>query len=149
VEDLLHGLRTRQRWRAVREDDVRAIIEQSDKQRFQMDGGRIRALYGHSISQHIARQPADPPAWLFHGTSARAVGPIRREGLRSMRRQSVHLSTDEETARAVARRRPGPWVILRIDAQAAREAGVRFYRGAEQVWLADAIPPSFIHIPPS
>jgi putative RNA 2'-phosphotransferase len=113
-----------------------------------MEGGRIRALYGHSISRRIARPPADPPAWLFHGTSARAAEAIRREGLRSMGRQWVHLSTDEETARAVARRRPGPWVILRIDARGARQSGVAFYRGNQQVWLADAIPPSFVQIPP-
>lgn len=65
-----------------------------------------------------------------------------------MNRQYVHLSTDRETARQVARRRPGPHVILTIDAAGAHAQGVRFYRGNEGVWLSDPIPPPYIRALP-
>ena len=61
-----------------------------------------------------------------------------------LKRQYVHLSTDEKTARQVALRRTSSPVILRVAALKAHQQGVHFYPGNENVWLADAIPPAFI-----
>ena len=61
-----------------------------------------------------------------------------------LKRQYVHLSTDEKTARQVALRRTSSPVILRVVALKAHQQGVHFYPGNENVWLADAIPPAFI-----
>jgi putative RNA 2'-phosphotransferase len=148
VAALLEALREeRPGWRGVSEREIARIIAESDKRRFELAGGRIRALYGHSLPGRLRKEPAPPPAILYHGTTREAAGRILREGLRPMGRQYVHLSTDETTAHQVAARRRGPAVLLTVAAGEAHRHGVAFYLGNEQVWLADAVPPEWISAP--
>ena len=145
VETLLDALhRRRETWRQVRVADIEQIMDESEKQRFEMRNGKIRAFYGHSTADKIEKQPAIPPAFLYHGTTPQAAEAILREGLRSMKRQYVHLSTDEKTARLVALRRTSQPVILRVAALEAHQQGIHFYPGNEDIWLADPVPPAFI-----
>ncbi|HLI68979.1 MAG TPA: RNA 2'-phosphotransferase [Ktedonobacteraceae bacterium] len=145
VDDLLAALRQRRSaWRTISQADITRIIAESEKQRFELHNGKIRAFYGHSTAERVEKPPSIPPETLYHGTTAQAAAAIRREGLRSMKRQYVHLSTDEGTARMVALRRTGRPVILRVDARKAYEQGIKFYPGNEDVWLADPVPPEFI-----
>lgn len=145
VQDLLVALRERGSWHDVTVEDIAAIISQSDKQRYEMRDGMIRAFYGHSIPQKMTHELATPPATLFHGTTPTAASAIKIEGLRPMQRQYVHLSAEEATARAVALRRTRHPVILRVNALQAHQQGIRFYYGNDMVWLADNIPPDFIY----
>ena len=120
--------------------DLEAMIASAPKQRFELAGDRIRARYGHSLPGRLARTPTAPPEILFHGTSPKAWQAIAADGLRPMGRQYVHLSTDEGTAREVARRKARVPVILRVHAARAYRAGARFYAGNPSVWLADSVP---------
>jgi putative RNA 2'-phosphotransferase len=148
VDTLLAALRGhRPEWRALTEEDLAEMVAQSDKQRYEMQGKRIRALYGHSLPQKLAKTPAEPPAILYHGTSALALPAIQAEGLKPMSRQYVHLSTDETTARQVARRKREPSIILRVRAAEAHRQGIPFYAGNDLVWLADHVPPEFLIFP--
>lgn len=106
----------------------------------------IRALYGHSTSEKIVRQPVLPPAVLYHGTAGRFLGSILESGLKPMGRQYVHLSADVATARQVGSRHDAKPVILSVDAESAHERGARFYRGNEKVWLADEVPALYLRI---
>ena len=55
VKALLSALRKERReWRQLSEEDVLQVIEAADKQRFELLGGRVRALYGHSLAAHRA-----------------------------------------------------------------------------------------------
>ncbi len=119
-------------------------MAQADKQRFEKQDGRIRAFYGHSMPDKIQKPAAQPPSVLFHGTTPEKVEIILREGLKSMNRQYVHLSSDQETAQKVGARYSRTPVILEIRAAEAHESGIAFYPGNEDVWLADAVPPEFI-----
>jgi putative RNA 2'-phosphotransferase len=145
VDALLAALRAEKpSWEAVSEADLSQMMADAEKQRFEMSDGKFRALYGHSTPQKLAREPAEPPSVLFHGTAPKTVALIRKEGLRPMGRQYVHLSVDTATATQVGRRKATDPVILRIRAGEAHSAGVPFYRGNDLVWLADAIAPAFI-----
>src|SRR5690242_11033301 len=145
VEDLLAALRKRSsKWNSLRVDDLTRMIAQSEKQRFDMRDGKIRAFYGHSVELKMQHESAVPPALLYHGTTPQAAKIIRSEGLKPMERQYVHLSADEETARQVALRRTQHPVILHIDTLAASQQGIVFYLGNDKVWLADHIPSTFI-----
>lgn len=141
---LVEALRAEPRWRSLTVADVEAMVAGASKQRHEIRDDRIRALYGHSVPGRVERTPAEPPRWMFHGTSPSAAEVIVVDGLLPMGRQFVHLSVDRETAWAVGSRKADVPVILRIDAQAAAAAGVTFYEGNEKVWLADAVPPEFI-----
>lgn len=145
LEAVLAALREeRPDWCDVTEADLSEMMRRASKQRYEMAGGRIRALYGHSLPGRLNRTPAAPPPELFHGTAPATVEKIRASGLLPMRRQFVHLSVNRDTARAVGRRKARTPVILRIDAAAAGRAGVAFYAGNDKVWLADRVTPEFI-----
>ncbi len=148
IEHLLAALgRERREWRNLAEVDLAELIAQSEKKRYEIRGGKIRAYYGHSLPGKLLKTPAEPPEILYHGTTVEVLDAIRQSGLKPMRRQYVHLSMDRETATLVARRKRGEIVILEIRAREAHRSGVRFYLGNEMVWLADAIPPAHIVIP--
>jgi putative RNA 2'-phosphotransferase len=145
VDELLTALQQRRSaWHNVSLSDITTIITESSKQRFELHDGKIRAFYGHSLPEKVEKLPATPPATLYHGTTPQAAAAIRHEGLKSMKRQYVHLSTDEKTAKLVALRRTSQPVILHIAALQAHEQGINFYLGNEDIWLADPIPPTFI-----
>lgn len=142
---LVRALNERGGWpREVTERDVLEVVEHGSKRRFAVEGGRIRALYGHSLARRVALEPAAPPDVLYHGTSRASVDAIMREGILPMGRQVAHLSTDVATAASVGARHGGGAAILEVDARRAAEEGVRFYRGNNETWLADWVPPEFL-----
>jgi putative RNA 2'-phosphotransferase len=152
LDQLLDALSDIRAYKGVTRDDILEMMRTSDKQRFEVDGdgegARIRALYGHSVPGRLAKQRGEPPALLYHGTARRVLPAIREGGLKPMRRQYVHMSVDEATALTVGRRKGEDVVILRVRAAEAAAAGVPFYTGNPQTWLADAVSPQWIEFPP-
>lgn len=143
VRDLLAACR--RKGVAISRDELREIVETSDKQRFGFDpsGTKIRANQGHSVEVDLQLAPAEPPAVLYHGTGAAAVAAILQEGLRRQSRHHVHLSADPATARQVGARHGSP-VVLRVDAAAMRAAGFAFFRSDNGVWLVDHVPKDYL-----
>ena len=56
-------------WNQVDRAALERMLASTTKRRHELDGDRIRALYGHSVPGRIQKQPASPPARLFHGTA--------------------------------------------------------------------------------
>lgn len=145
VEALLAAIQEQgPRWVQVDRAALIEMIASSTKRRHEIDGERVRALYGHSVPGRVAKIEADPPAVLFHGTSLQAWQQIQRSGLRPMGRQFVHLSVDAETAEQVGARKSANPMILTVDAVQAHRAGTRFWDGNGAVWLADYLAPEFL-----
>jgi putative RNA 2'-phosphotransferase len=136
VADLLGAL-------GVSEEELREVVARNDKQRFTIDGDRIRANQGHSVEVDLGLPVATPPDTLFHGTVAQYLDDIRRDGLRPMSRHDVHLSPDQETARRVGARRGRP-VILTVDAKAMSDDGHEFRLSANGVWLTQHVPARYL-----
>ncbi|MFI6640366.1 RNA 2'-phosphotransferase [Streptomyces sp. NPDC050504] len=138
-----HGMR-------ITRDELDHVVAENDKKRFTVetgpDGDRIRANQGHTVTVDLALEPAEPPAYLYHGTVARFLDAIRAEGLRPMDRHHVHLSPDRATATRVGARRGRP-VVLSVDAGAMHRAGHTFLVSENGVWLTDAVPPRFLRLP--
>ncbi len=147
LEQLLEGLRSQRAFRSVTADDIARLIRESSKTRYEIQGDRIRAYYGHSVPGRVKKERTEPPAVLYHGTVRRFLPAIREKGLQPMSRQYVHLSLDEATARVVANRRGSDIVLLRVRAADAHAAGVPFYRESDGIWLADPVPPEWIEFP--
>ena len=76
VDALVSALSHEPRWRDLSRAQLETMIERSPKQRHEIDGSRIRALYGHSVPGRIAKTPGMPPAVLFHGPTrlSRSLG---------------------------------------------------------------------------
>lgn len=123
------------------------IVARNNKQRFALDpdGSKIRAQQGHSVEVDLQLEPLAPPAILYHGTPARNVAAILREGLLKGDRHHVHLSPDVETAKVVGARRGRP-AILEVDAASLHAEGKPFFRSGNGVWLVDHVPPRFLRI---
>jgi putative RNA 2'-phosphotransferase len=121
------------------------VVAWNPKQRFSFDesGARIRANQGHSVNVDLQLDPAEPPAVLYHGTGARTVDVILKEGLQKMSRHHVHLSADRDTAEKVGARHGRPHVLV-VDAAAMRADGFVFFRSENGVWLVDAVPPKYL-----
>ena len=126
---------------------IETVVETNDKKRFAFneDSSKIRASQGHSIQVELNLATAVPPGTLYHGTTAKFVESILKEGLKSQQRQHVHLSRDVTTATAVGTRHGKP-VILNIDANAMQQDGLVFYLSENNVWLANAVPPKYISV---
>ncbi|WP_106398201.1 RNA 2'-phosphotransferase [Actinocorallia populi] len=129
-------------------EELHEVVETNDKRRFAFseDGLRLRANQGHTVEVDLDLPVTAPPPVLYHGTVARFLPLIRREGLRPMTRHDVHLSPDLETARKVGSRRGVP-VVLTVDAAAMAAAGHAFRVTANGVWLAPAVPPAYLAFP--
>lgn len=148
VMEILRGLPN---FRWARRTDVMSVVEGGTgdgKRRFEVEGGRIRARYGHSLARPIRYAPCTPPPVLYHGTSPGALSSIRSEGLLPGDRQYVHLSPDRQTAVRVGVRHHRHPVVLTVRTAEAHAAGVEFYRADEAVYLAKHVPAGFLEFPP-
>ncbi|GHE03751.1 RNA 2'-phosphotransferase [Streptomyces alanosinicus] len=131
-----HGFR-------ITREELDHVVATNDKQRFAIEGSRIRASQGHSIEVDLGLPPATPPPYLYHGTVAGNLDAIRADGLKPMNRHAVHLSADRETATRVGARRGRP-VVLTVDAGAMHRDGHVFHISANGVWLTQAVPPRYL-----
>jgi putative RNA 2'-phosphotransferase len=127
----------------ITREQLDRVVAENDKQRFAVDGARIRASQGHSVEVELGYSPAAPPATLFHGTAQRSLGPIFQSGLVRGRRHHVHLSADTDTALRVGSRHGVP-AVLAVDAGGMTAAGFAFFRSDNGVWLTEAVPPAYL-----
>ena len=129
------------------EQDVLELVEGSERRRFQIDGGKIRALYGHSSRIHLDYPADDPPVHLWHGTTPEHAAQIRETGLQPAGRAFVHLSSNEDEARAVGGRHSENPVLVQIETGVAREHGIAFHRATELIWLCPSLPKEACVVP--
>jgi putative RNA 2'-phosphotransferase len=128
--------------------ELTQIVNENDKQRFAFskDFTEIRASQGHSVPVDLKLKAQLPPVTLYHGTSIDSIDKIRKEGLKPMTRNHVHLSKDPQTALQVGTRH-GKAVVLEVNAEKMNSAGYKFYLSENKVWLTDVVPTKFITFP--
>jgi len=134
---------------SITSSELDRIVAENDKQRFafNQDKTEIRANQGHSVKVDLKLTAHLPPVTLYHGTSITSLPQIKREGLKPMNRNYVHLSKDPQTALQVGSRH-GKAVVLEINAERMNSAGYKFYLSENKVWLIDNVPAKFITFPP-
>lgn len=120
------------------------MVAGCEKQRFEIEGDRIKARYGHSHTK-ITYEVGTPPLILYHGTHYGVLPVIMEEGLRPMGRQYVHLSEGTHFASLAGSRR-GKLILLTVDTVRAAQMGVIFYYAGNEVWLAEPVPSSCLQV---
>ncbi len=142
VRELLAGVR--RSGRQIDMETLERIVRENNKQRysFNEDHTKLRANQGHSIPVDVELTATQPPRYLYHGTAARFLPAIQREGIKKMTRQYVHLSGDYQTAIEVRRRHGAP-VVITIDAAAMARDGEIFYLSENGVWLCEYVAPRY------
>jgi putative RNA 2'-phosphotransferase len=121
-------------------------VDESFKRRFEIVEDRIRALYGHSVGVDLRLPNVVPPEILYHGTAWRMVREIMEEGLKPMGRLYVHLSTTQEEARQVGRRREANPAVIHVQARKASDEGFEFYKPGD-IYLISEVPPEYLILP--
>ena len=145
VSDLVFALR-RQVPEATAETILTVISKvEPQKQRFTIVDNYIRANYGHSFLDKIIHCTDQPPDTLFHGTSTSAVTSILANGLHPMKRQYVHLTSDQQLAIKVGSRHGMP-CLIRVDALSAYRDGQIFYKANQTFWLVESLASRFLSI---
>jgi putative RNA 2'-phosphotransferase len=144
VEQLVNEFRfVRYDWALLDWPRIERTIRGSD--RFEVRGGMIRAVYGHSVRLENPPGVAIPPDVLFHGTDADNVAAILTTGLLPMNRQFVHLSSDRDWVNGfVASKKE--WAVFHVNAKVALAHGVTFRKANHHVWLADHVTPQYLSI---
>ena len=127
--------------------ELEEVVSTNSKQRFSLSEDRryVRASQGHSIAVDLGYAPAEPPGEFFHGTARSKLESILENGLQRMGRHHVHLSIDEQTARAVGARHGKP-AVLRVDSGAMHREGHAFLRTENGVWLTERVPARFLDL---
>ena len=134
-----------ERFYDVTEDDIRAVVSDAQKQRFELQEEKVRATYGHTFPVELGDETMVPPARLYYGTARDLAQSMLRHGLKPRDRQYVHLSVSAEEAESVARRHdPSPAIIV-VDAQSAHGEGIQFHRSGP-LYLVANVPPKFLSI---
>lgn len=122
---------------------IEKVVAENDKQRFTIEGDRIRANQGHTVEVNLNLVPVEPPEFLYHGTYPGAVQAIWAHGLLKMQRHHVHLAADTGTAVTVGRRSGTP-ILFEVHAGQMHRDGYPFYRSSNGVWLTDHVSPQYL-----
>ncbi len=109
-----------------------------------VDRGQVRAAYGHSVDVDLEPTDAPVPDELYHGTAPENLDAIRREGLRPMSRQQVHLSRSHDEALRVGRRHAAEPIVLVVDAAGMLADGHRITKRGVDTYTTDWVPPAYL-----
>lgn len=124
---------------------IEEVVKTNDKQRFVLsdDKLKIRANQGHSIDVNLNLTAQEPPSVLYHGTAEHNINSILQEGIKSRKRQYVHLSTNKNTASEVGKRYGKP-VVLEVNCSQMNTDGYAFYLSENKVWLTNFVPAKYL-----
>lgn len=136
-------------WARIDRATLDEVVRSNNKERYQLDGDRIRACQGHSLSGTPVTVDALEASWevwagqssLWHGTTAAALPSILQQGLWPQARTHVHLAP---AADAKVGKRANVQVLLRVDPARVRAAGIGIFSSSNGVILARHIPPEAI-----
>ena len=128
----------------ARSEHVAAVIATDPKGRFERDGDRVRAAYGHSVDVDLDAEATPVPDELYHGTAPENMASIRGEGLQPMGRQKVHLSGSVAEARSVGSRHAADPAVLAIDAATMQADGLRVVKRGRETYTTDRVPPKYL-----
>ena len=134
-----------ERFYDVTEEQIDAVVRGSEKRRFELADGKVRATYGHSFPIDLGDVATAAPPRLYYGAARDLAQSMLRSGLKPRDRQYVHLSVTAEEAESVARRHDPAPAILVIDARAAQDDGVLFYQ-AGPLFLVENVPAKFLSL---
>ena len=118
------------------------------KEKIEICGDKVRALYGHSLRGIIVGEMKWPKTKLFHATRERHLESILEHGLRPQGRTWVHLTTNERYADTILKNHgyEGRSILLRVVPDLLEDFDVTFRKPNSHVWLANRVPPVGIKI---
>jgi putative RNA 2'-phosphotransferase len=128
----------------LREHHIEAIAQTDPKGRYQIDGGMIRATYGHTIDIRLDDLPPAEIDDFYYPVTEEEIDIILEGGLNPIDRKNVHLSGSIEKAIEAGKVRTEAPLILRIDGKMAKEDGVKIFRAGKDVYVTERIDAKYL-----
>ena len=128
----------------LRNHHIEAIALSDPKGRYQIDGGMIRATYGHTVDVHLDDLPLADIDEFFYPVTEEEIDIILEGGLHPIDRKHVHLSGSIDKALEAGRVRTEDPLILRIDGAKAKKNGIKIYQAGKDVYITDQIDSKYL-----
>jgi putative RNA 2'-phosphotransferase len=123
---------------------IEALVMTDKRKRYQIDGGMIRATYGHTIDVNPDDLPFADIDELYYPVTEEEIDIILEGGLHPIDRKKVHLSGSIEKALEAGLVRTEDPMILRIDGKKAKKDGLKIYHAGKDVYITDTIDAKYI-----
>jgi putative RNA 2'-phosphotransferase len=149
LNDMVGAMRNARRnlhW--LRPHHIRAIAETDEKGRYQVEGGQVRATYGHSVDVIMDDLPVSQTETLFYPVSEEELDIVLEAGLHPTDRRKLHLSGSFETAYSAGSVHMDAPIVLQVDAAAAVASGAAIRRAGKAVYVAEDIDSTFLSVAP-
>jgi len=128
----------------LRNYHIEALVATDDRGRYQIDGGMIRAKYGHTVDVNLDDLPLADLDEFYYPVTEEEADMIIEGGLHPTDRKKVHLSSSIEKAIEAGKVRTEEPLILRIDGKKATKAGIKIYHAGKDVYVTDSIDAKYI-----
>ena len=125
---------------------IQAVVETDERGRYQIDGGMIRATYGHSINVNLDDLPTADLDEFFYPVTEEEADIIIERGLYPIDRRKVHLSGSIEKAIEAGKVRTEEPQILSIDGKKAIKDGIKIFKAGKDVFITDGIDPKYLSL---
>lgn len=122
-----------------------SIANADEKGRYQIEGGSIRATYGHSIELDLDLPTDDIPEVLYWPCEEDQVETMMEYGITKGERQHIHLSRTILNALEAGHVRINRPAILEVDTTRAIADGYQIYRAGTTVFITDEVPPEYLY----
>ena len=145
ITDLIEAIGTsRSGFKWLREYHIEALAETDPRGRYQIDGGMIRATYGHTIDIYLDDLPLAEIDEFYYPVTEEEADMILEGGLYPTDRNKVHLSGSIEKALEAGKVRTKDPFILKIDGKKAKKDGINIYHAGKDVYTTDGIDAKYI-----
>jgi putative RNA 2'-phosphotransferase len=128
----------------LRVHHIEALVATDPRERYQIDGGMIRATYGHTIDVNLDDLPIAEIDEFYYPVTEEEIDIIIEGGLHPTDRKKVHLSGSIEKAIEAGKVRTENPLLLRIDGAKAKKDGIEIYHAGKDVYIADEIDAKYI-----
>jgi putative RNA 2'-phosphotransferase len=123
---------------------IEALVATDPRGRYQIDGGMIRATYGHSIEVNPDDLPLADIDKFYYPVTEEEADIIIEGGLYPIDRKKVHLSGSIEKAIEAGKVRTEDPLILKIDGKKAKKDGLKIYHAGKDVYITDGIDAKYL-----
>ncbi|MBN2066061.1 MAG: RNA 2'-phosphotransferase [Candidatus Thermoplasmatota archaeon] len=145
ISSLIEALGTsRSGFTWLRPYHIEALVDTDQRGRYQIDGGMVRATYGHTIEVTLDDLPEADLDEYFYPVTEEEAEIILEGGLHPTDRKKVHLSGSIEKAIEAGRVRTEEPLILKIDGKKTKKDDVTIYHAGKDVYVTDGIEAKYL-----
>lgn len=121
----------------IGEDDFHQAISQYNRNRFEVEDGRIRAKKGHTASK-VSYEMGEPPEGLYRTYPMRYYDLLENEGINAGKKKYLEFFSNPLQAFTDAkRRRIKKGILVSIKTQEAYHDGTIFYKNGQSWYVSE------------